>query len=234
MTRRSLRAVVPALVLATAAAMTAGCGGRGGAEADAQSGVGSAPTASASANSGLGGGASSPSLSPLPSPSRTASRPVPRTEDPTTPATGSDDDSRMPVPWDQAVEKCPHPGQKIEIRKVYEADVTGDGLAESIVLRGCEASTSYWPSTVEVFDGAAPEYEPKRLGVLLKDNKDYPWVTKVLVMKGIIVLHAYGLSKGAPTACADLNLTYRFQYTGGKFQQIWRDWGKADDCLPVG
>ena len=240
----ALRSAVPVVLLMTALATTAGCQRGDRAAAGGRVGGAAAPSSTRTANSGLGGGSG-----PAPTTSRQSgddSRGVASgsDDDSRTPVTsGSDDDSKMPVPtrapripkWSEVVEPCPHDGQKVVVRTVLSTyDVTADGVEDTLVLRGCEASTSYWPSTVEVFDGTARPEKPRRIGALLKGSKDVPWVTELRVIKGYVVLPAYGLSKGAPAACPDLNLTYRFRYTGGKFQQTWRDAGKAAECLPVG
>ena len=244
----SRRAAVPAALLAAVLATTAGCGGTDRADADGSAAGTPGPSATGTADSGLGGGAPAAPGTEGPAPTGTgapaaAGTPKAPTGEPDRPAPNGPDDDAGPAPtrkprvpkWNTVVEPCPHPGQRVVIRKVLGTyDVTADGVEDTLVLRGCEASTSYWPSTVEVFDGTAPPERPERIGVLLKGAKDVPWVTDLRVIKGYVVLPAYGLSKKAPAACADLNLTYRFHYTDGAFRQTWRDAGRSADCLPVG
>ncbi|SNY71236.1 hypothetical protein [Paractinoplanes atraurantiacus] len=177
-------------------------------------GPASAPTVSGTPASG-GLGAAAPTSSAAPTKSATpTTKPRPK--------------------WSEAVEPCPYEGQKVVIREVQSDDVTQDGAEDHIVTRGCEASTAYWPSTIEVFDGEAGPAHPKRIGTLLKGNKDLPWVTEVAVAEGVITVKAYGRTDLSPSGCPDLKLTYRFQHTGKTFQQIGRDATKAGDCLPVG
>ena len=136
-----------------------------------------------------------------------------------------------PAAWAKLVEDCPNEGQKPVIRGVVVADVTGDGRRDAVVSRSCEASTSYFPSTVEVFDSSR-----KRVGVLLKDvwDADNPWLTSLRVSDGDVIIKAHGSSGKQGNACADLNLTYRYSWTGSEFEQADRQVVQAGDCLPVG
>lgn len=106
------------------------------------------------------------------------------------------------------------------IQKVLEAEVTTDGVADTLVTRSCEASTSYWASTVEIFDGESS----KRVGTLLEAaaKNDEPVVTGVTVTKGVITVKAYGTSLKGTKACPDLLLTYRWRYVENGFEELSR------------
>ena len=138
--------------------------------------------------------------------------------------------------WRKMVSACPHKGQKPVIQKVVTADVTGDGVHDALVARSCEAVTSYWPSTVEVFDGASQPAKPRRIGVLLDEvgAADQPWVTKLRAGGREVTIEAHGVDELSDNACPDLNLTYRYRFSGGDFQRVARQVGNADACLPVG
>ncbi|WP_229071005.1 hypothetical protein [Actinoplanes sp. DH11] len=132
---------------------------------------------------------------------------------------------------------CPNAGQKTQVQEQMTKDVTGDGVPDTLVARTCEASTSYIPSTVEVFDGAAGTGRPRRIGTLLKDvgPTDLPWYRSMTVDGETITIEAYGVSEGGVQACADLKLTYTYAYAGDSFRRTARNAAKVDDlCLPVG
>ncbi|WP_127502548.1 hypothetical protein [Actinoplanes solisilvae] len=148
---------------------------------------------------------------------------TPATAAPTTnaPTTKSQPAKTTPpkADWAKLVNKCPYPGQKVEIQKVTTADVTQDGTADTLVTRSCDASTSYWASTIEVFDGESR----KRLGTLLQDDKEEPVVTSVAVAKNIVTVKAYGTTLKGTKSCPDLSLTYRYEYTGEGFTGLSRE-----------
>jgi hypothetical protein len=138
--------------------------------------------------------------------------------------------------WKNLVTACPNDGQKVIVQKVVTADVTGDGTYDALVARSCEAKTSYWPSTVEVFDGASSSAKPRRVGVLLADvgASDQPWLTSLRVNGSTIAIEAYGVDKNSANACADLTFTYRYRLISGAVKRTARDVGNANKCLPVG
>ncbi|MCA2218209.1 hypothetical protein [Jidongwangia harbinensis] len=152
-------------------------------------------------------------------------------------AAGCTADSSEPaeeIDWSTRVQACPNPGQPVIVQHVATGDVDGDREPDTVVARTCEPSTSYWPSTVEVFGSA--EDKRRRLGVLLEDvgATDRPWVTKVAVDNGTVVVEAYGVDETSEGNCADLNFTYRFRYAAGAFTREARDVGNANKCQPVG
>jgi hypothetical protein len=181
--------------------------------------------------------ASPPSTSP-PAASPPAATPsaAPATESTTAPATTTattptvdPGDSRN---WTGSLAACPNEGQKPQIQEVRDEDATADGALDTLIARTCEASTSYIPSTVEVFDGR------KRIGTLLKDvgPTDLPWYRSMTVTTpGKVTIEAYGVSAGGLQACADLRLTYTYEFQDGGFTRTGREETKVDDlCLPVG
>jgi hypothetical protein len=212
-----------ALLTAVAVLATAGCA-RGTTTHDA------APVTTVSADSGFGknpatGGAGAAATS-RPTPDRTTGSPVRTTK--STPRTP---DARPS--WARLVQACPNKGQKTEIQQILEGDVTGDGRAETIVARTCEASTSYWPSTIEVFDGASDPLRPERIGEPLlaeRHKEDEPVVTGLSINAGMIGVKAYGTSPKGTRACPDLKLFYRYEHQGDGFKLVWRDWGPGEKC----
>ncbi|MFI1988557.1 hypothetical protein [Actinoplanes sp. NPDC020271] len=137
--------------------------------------------------------------------------------------------------WLAALKPCPNKGQEVDIEKMATGDVTGDGLNDVIIARSCTAITSYWPSTVEIFDGAAGGEKPKRIGTLLGDlgATDGPAVQTVKVDGRVLTITAYGLSPKAAVGCPDLKLTYQYKYSGGGFTRTSRKAVTSADCLPI-
>ena len=155
-----------------------------------------------------------------------------RAPKPTKPAAGAGD-AGDGGNWLNAVKACPD-GMPTEIQRLERADVTGDGVAEALVARTCEPSTSRWPSTVEVFDGTTGE-KPRRIGVLLEDAgaEDHPWFTSLTVSAGTVTVKAHGVGEGSPMACPNLKLTYSYRYDGGRFTRVERKATESADCLPI-
>ncbi|WP_146002964.1 hypothetical protein [Actinoplanes sp. OR16] len=140
-------------------------------------------------------------------------------------------DPAEPSTWLTSLADCPNEGQKAEIQDVLRKDATGDGVTDTLIARTCEASTSYIPSTVEIFDGV------ERIAVLLEDvgPTDLPWYRSMAVDGETVTVVAYGVSEGGVPACPDLKLTYTYQHANGTFTRTGRQETKVDDlCLPVG
>jgi hypothetical protein len=136
--------------------------------------------------------------------------------------------------WDTFVLACDDPAQEPVVQEVTTGDVTGDGVADSLVTRTCDGATPYFPSTVEVFDGSSPAQRPWRIGTpLLKDaaTTDKPWVIRVAVQAGEIVVQANGT---AGSGCPKLRITYRYVLDGTTLKQRSRDAAPSDTCLPAG
>ncbi|HWS34673.1 MAG TPA: hypothetical protein VN408_18270 [Actinoplanes sp.] len=137
--------------------------------------------------------------------------------------------------WDTFIEQCKNREQEALVQLVTIGDVTGDGTADALVARTCDASTSYFPSTIEVFDGSSPAAEPARVGTILTDvgPTDQPWVTGMTVQDKVVTVTAYGTGSGDSNACPKLELTYRYQLQGSAFEQADRAAKKSADCLEV-
>lgn len=218
-----LRPAFAAAVLVAALA-AAGCTGTKAPVAAGPSGSAPAASATRAPVSGLGGGDSQPTSKPSPTQSSTST--------PTSTPTSKPAPTPKRPDWRKAVLPCPQ-DLRVVLQRIIIADVTKDGVPDTLVTRSCEASTSYFGSTIEVFDGTAAPQSPRRIGVLLKDvaGKDKPWVTKVVIIKGIVTVQANGLGPRSSSACPDHRFTYRYQFSKGQFKLIWRDFGKADTCL---
>ncbi|MFC7534039.1 hypothetical protein [Actinoplanes sp. GCM10030250] len=207
------KAVVPTVAVVLSAALVAGC-------------------SSSPSRSGSSDAAGSPAVvSPLPadvSPSAVVSSPsgVPA-------AVGDAGDGGN---WFSALADCPDEGQEPEVQRLIQADVTGDNVKDALVARTCEASTSYLPSTVEVFDGLAGGEKPRRIATLLDEAgaTDLPWYRSLKVEADLVVIQAYGVSPDGVPACPDLKLTYTYRWSGGDFERVARETAKTTDCLPVG
>lgn len=202
--------------------------------APAASSVSSAPARTSDPGDGAGGGkpAASPTRTSDPGDGPTATET--RTSDPgdgdMLAGRGTDAD------WKKLVKPCPNDGQEPVVQKVITGDVNGDGTYDALVARGCEARTSYWPSTVEIFDGASSASSPKRLATLLTDvgPDDQPWLVSLRVDGGAVVIKAYGVDKHSANGCPDLTFTYRYRLDGKVAHREQRQVANANKCLPVG
>jgi hypothetical protein len=231
-----LRPALSAAVLVTALAAAAGCAGTKGPAATGPSGAAPAVSATRAPASGLGGGDAQPTNG-QPGPTQSsAGQPGPTQSSAGKPGKPAGKPSPGPKrpDWRKAVLPCPQ-DLRVVLQRVTTADVTKDGVPDTLVTRSCVASTSYYGSTIEVFDGTAAPQSPRRIGVLLRDvaGKDKPWATKVVIIKGIVTVQANGLGPRSDNACPDHRFTYRYQFSKGQFRLIWRDFGKAEKCLPV-
>ncbi|MEV6342522.1 hypothetical protein [Actinoplanes sp. NPDC051851] len=151
------------------------------------------------------------------------------------PTTATDPVSIAPSPAASAdllalLKECPNEGQKGRIQQTFTQDVTGDGTPETLVARTCEASTSYIPSTVEVFQGT------KRIGTLMEEAgpTDLPWFVSLTAAGTEVTVTANGVAEDGTQACPELEITYRYAYADGAFKRTAREATTASDCLPVG
>jgi hypothetical protein len=104
------------------------------------------------------------------------------------------------------------------VDSVDKGDLTGDGRMDTLVVDECKASTSRWPSVVEVFDGASDPSRPTRLGTLMAGDPDAIRDATVSVEPGgRVVVTGAGLSRTAPLCCPDLAVRKVFSYTNGTF-----------------
>ncbi len=168
--------------------------------------------------------ASTPSAAP------TTAKPVATPVKTAKPAPAIDGDD-----WIPALAPCRSDEQKVEVEKIVTEDLTGDGVDDVVVSRSCTAITSYYPSTVEIFDGAAGSRQPKRIAALLAGDLDMPSVRSVKISGRTLTITAHGVGKKAPAACPNLKLTYDFKYSGGKVVLTNRKavTVTSGDCLPV-
>jgi hypothetical protein len=140
----------------------------------------------------------------------------------------------VPEGFADDVKPCPYPEQKPIIVMVRSGDVNGDRVPEMLVVRTCTAFTSYWPSSVEVFDGASPVNTPRRIGTLLEDKAvrlDSPNVYDVRVSKGVVTVVANGVDAKTDNSCPNQTFTYRYQLSGEKFRLLDRKVGpRKSEC----
>lgn len=138
--------------------------------------------------------------------------------------------------WDTFIAACDNPEQEPIVQLVTTGDMTGDGTADALVARTCDASTSYFPSTIEVFDGASPAAQPDRVGTTILTDAgptDQPWVIGMAVKDQAVTVTAYGTGSTDSNACPTLRLTYRYQLQGSAFEQVDRAAVPSADCLPI-
>ncbi|MFF0374019.1 hypothetical protein [Actinoplanes missouriensis] len=222
------RAALLTAVPLAALALISGCSESSASSATPAASTSSSPAAAAATSTTSTAAAStvSPAAASTTSPAATS----------TSPTTGGGTSPIDEINWVNTVQDCPNDGQKSVVQKVISADVTNDGTPDALIARTCEATTSYFPSTVEVFDGGSLVTEPARIGTLLAEAgpTDQPWFTGLTTKGTEVTVTANGTSGKKGNACADLSLTYSYRLTGGKFEQVQRKAVDSPDCLPVG
>ncbi len=129
------------------------------------------------------------------------------------------------VQWERYVRDCSvdqgGSGLGTVVDDVVKAELTGDEFVETLVVDRCESSTSAWPQMVEVFDGASDPAAPRRLGLMLDGDPEYPSDVAVTVESGgRVVLVGRGLSSTAPLCCPDITVRRVYQYEGGAFTLV--------------
>jgi hypothetical protein len=137
-------------------------------------------------------------------------------------ATPSPTDALGGVHWEDQVRDCATAnagsGLGTLIDSVVKGDVTGDGRMDTLIVDECKASTSRWPSVVEVFDGASNPAHPTRLDMLMENDPDSIRSATVTVEPGgRIVVTGKGLSRAAALCCPDLAVRKVFTFTNGHF-----------------
>lgn len=135
------------------------------------------------------------------------------------------------VDWARQIKSCPFPNQRMRVNMIVKGDVNGDGTPDTLVVDSCDASTSYWQSTVEVFDGTSTPSATRRMGILLTEQvDDQPVAQHVAVSGGIITITGIGTGIHATKACPDLDLTYRYRWTDGAFRLVARTAQQRSTC----
>lgn len=147
---------------------------------------------------------------------------------------GTAADRLADVEWRTFVATCPLAEQKMLVRIVYTADVTGDGVPDSLVSDTCSTESTHNANTVEVFDGASDPSKPRRLATLLSDDaQSIPWVLSLTTSGKTVTIKAGGYSARAPMSCTDLYLTYTYVFDGGTAHRTSRVTAKAAGCIPI-
>jgi hypothetical protein len=76
---------------------------------------------------------------------------------------------------------------------------------------------------VEVFDGSSDPAAPRKLGILMSGDPDYPRRAKVTVRPDrTIVIKALGLQPESPNCCPDLEIVAEFAWRDGTFVSVKR------------
>jgi hypothetical protein len=137
-------------------------------------------------------------------------------------ASPSPTDALGGVHWQDHVRDCATAsggsGLGTIIDAVEKGDVNGDGRMDTLVVDECQASTSRWPSVVEVFDGASEPAHPTRLGTLTEGDPDSIRDARATVEPGgRVVVTGEGLSPTAPLCCPDLAVRKVFTFANGRF-----------------
>ncbi len=130
------------------------------------------------------------------------------------------------VDWPAFLAECPIGQARGFGRKVddlVKAEVTGDRFPDTLVVDSCDSPTASNQQTVEVFDGASDPAAPRRLGILMADDPDYPRRMKVTVSPDrTITVRALGLQPESPRCCPDLEIVADFAWREGTFVTLRR------------
>ena len=123
---------------------------------------------------------------------------------------------------------CPYAaeGYPLLTERVVAADVTGDGLAESVVVSVCDQSAGVNPRDVRVYDGASDPARPRQLGHLVT-VRDPAFVRAILAVtvEGDAV-RIIGEASSPPTVLCTCHLRFRqrFVWSNGAFSAESREW----------
>jgi hypothetical protein len=130
------------------------------------------------------------------------------------------------VDWKAFLAHCPigeARGFGMKIDNVLKAEVTGDRFPDTLIIDSCDSPTSSNPQTVEIFDGGSDPGAPRKLGVLMAGDPDYPRRMTVAVSPNrTIVVRALGLQPESPNCCPDLVIVAEFAWRDGAFVSIRR------------
>lgn len=135
-------------------------------------------------------------------------------------------DRLVDVDWTKFLSRCPigEPrGFGMKIDEIIKGEVTGDRYPDTLVVDSCDSPTASNPQMVEVFDGSSDPASPRRLGILLERDPDYPRSVKVRVGPDrTILVEATGLQPDSPRCCPDLTIVASFRWQDGKFANVSR------------
>jgi len=130
------------------------------------------------------------------------------------------------VDWPRFLAHCPIGealGYGMKIDEVVKGEVTGDGFPDTLIVDSCESPTASNPQTVEIFDGNSDPAAPRKLGILMAKDPDYPRRMKVTVSPDRrIVVKALGLQPESPRCCPDLEIVAEFAWRDGAFVSVNR------------
>lgn len=212
-----MRKILPLTVVASGALALTACGSQTNTSATAPT-TAAVPSVTASVSGGTGG-----AVAPTPSARTTSGGGGTVTAD-----------RLVGVDWSRFIERCPNAGQPNLVKGVTRGDVNGDGVPDTLVTTTCQASTSYWQSIVEVFDGNSAPGAPHRLAELLRDVPlDTPWVQRITIANKVVTITAAGTGERSAPACPTLVFTYRYQWTGTTLERVSRTSQRASDCQPI-
>jgi hypothetical protein len=107
-----------------------------------------------------------------------------------------------------------------EVTRVVLGDATGDRRAEAVVAARCAAGAGSPPSAVFVFGVQAGQPEPQLLATLIKLDQNVLIDDVGASVEGITARgHGYS-SPDVPRCCPDLEIDWRWQWTGSGFARI--------------
>ncbi|MFC4069119.1 hypothetical protein [Actinoplanes subglobosus] len=173
-------------------------------------------------------GCTSHEAEPAPTPSASSTSALPEAEGPA----GNLASAGKDADWDTFVLPCEDKTKEPTIQQVVTADITGDGIADALVVRACDNST------VEVFDGSSPARRPWRIDQPLLSSPTAelrrPWVTGLEVASREIIIKANGHAIDDHGTCRKDRLTFAFTLVGTDFTQLRLENDPAGKCLPAG
>jgi hypothetical protein len=113
--------------------------------------------------------------------------------------------------------RCPVADQRVIVVKVVDGDITGDGVADSVVSLTCSTQTSSNPVRVEAFDGTSAPAHPKSLGILISETDPmYVEEADVTIAPGKVTVAGGAVGQDAPLAAGpQVKFTQAFTYRAG-------------------
>ncbi len=117
--------------------------------------------------------------------------------------------------------ECYDSDTPLEVKKVVEGDVSGDGTPEVFVAYACAASTSSWPEQLEGFTRGADGEWVKMVRLYQTDDADSDRglrLRELRVSPGVVRMTASAWSSQAPNCCADITIRQTFRLRGDEWR----------------
>lgn len=147
-----------------------------------------------------------------------------------TPAQSEDSDQWSdPALWDMDCTQS-HDPTRVEVHHVATDDVDGDGVDDTVVAASCTPSTSAWPDSVVLFNGANSDS-----ATLINDSApQQPSVESLAIDGDLITIDGTLRSPNASNCCPDLRFSDRYVVTSEEWRRLAHKVWPADQEKSVG